>query len=118
GLQGISSIKKLDDSLKDPSQLQRFAERLQALHIKLCRQPIQFLLISEEAHLEQQYAGLQQSWLGQGKTEAAGESPRHLPLPEAEPAIPGQGWLANTQVNFCAKAFPTVPMNHPDAAPL
>jgi Zn-dependent M16 (insulinase) family peptidase len=27
-------------------------------------------------------------------------------------------WLTNTQVNFCARAYPTVPVNHPDAAAL
>jgi Zn-dependent M16 (insulinase) family peptidase len=27
-------------------------------------------------------------------------------------------WLTNTQVNFCARAYPTVPVQHPDAAPL
>lgn len=29
-----------------------------------------------------------------------------------------EGWLTNTQVNFCAKAYPTVAADHPDAAPL
>ena len=29
-----------------------------------------------------------------------------------------QVWVANTQVNFCAKAYPTVPVSHPDAAAL
>ena len=29
-----------------------------------------------------------------------------------------QAWLTNTQVNFCAKAYPTVPVEHPDSAPL
>jgi Zn-dependent M16 (insulinase) family peptidase len=27
-------------------------------------------------------------------------------------------WATNTQVNFCAQAYPTVPVQHPDAAPL
>jgi Zn-dependent M16 (insulinase) family peptidase len=27
-------------------------------------------------------------------------------------------WQTSTQVNFCAKAYPTVPMGHPDAAAL
>jgi Zn-dependent M16 (insulinase) family peptidase len=30
----------------------------------------------------------------------------------------GELWLANTQVNFCARAYPTVPETHPDAAAL
>ncbi len=29
-----------------------------------------------------------------------------------------EAWIANTQVNFCAKAYPTVPLDHPDAAAL
>jgi Zn-dependent M16 (insulinase) family peptidase len=27
-------------------------------------------------------------------------------------------WITNTQVNFCARAYPTVPVGHPDAAAL
>jgi hypothetical protein len=27
-------------------------------------------------------------------------------------------WIANTQVNFCARAYPTVPIGHPDAPAL
>ena len=30
----------------------------------------------------------------------------------------GEFWVANTQVNFCARAYPTVPVQHPDAAAL
>ena len=29
-----------------------------------------------------------------------------------------QAWLTNTQVNFVAKAYPSVPLDHPDAAAL
>jgi Zn-dependent M16 (insulinase) family peptidase len=29
-----------------------------------------------------------------------------------------EAWLTSTQVNFCAKAYPTVPVDHPDAAAL
>jgi hypothetical protein len=29
-----------------------------------------------------------------------------------------EAWLTNTQVNFCAKAYPTVPGDHPDAPAL
>lgn len=117
GLAGIQAIKKLDDALKDPQQLQKFAEGLQALHLKLCRQPIQFLLVSEEAHLNQQYQGLEETWSRIPDTSPASDtSDLILPVPEQQQIR--QGWLASTQVNFCAKAFPTVPMTHTDAAPL
>ncbi|MCK5718816.1 MAG: hypothetical protein KAH84_02570 [Thiomargarita sp.] len=29
-----------------------------------------------------------------------------------------QAWRIHTQINFCAKAYPTVPINHPDSAAL
>jgi len=29
-----------------------------------------------------------------------------------------EAWLTGTQVNFCAKSYPTVPVEHPDSAPL
>jgi Zn-dependent M16 (insulinase) family peptidase len=29
-----------------------------------------------------------------------------------------EAWVTNTEVNFCAKAYATVPVEHPDAAPL
>lgn len=118
GLQGIQSLKKLDDALKDPQQLQAFAEGLQALHAKLCRQPIQFLLVSEEALLEDQYSYLQNQWMADHELLPAAERSADLALPEVKRNVIREAWLANSQVNFCAKAFPTVPMSHPDAAPL
>lgn len=118
GLQGIQNIKKLDDSLKDSQQLQQFAERLQELHRKLCCQPIQFLVVSEEAHLNQQYRGLMDTWSGFPDAVPAPDTSDHLILPYPARQHVQQAWLAGSQVNFCAKAFPTVPMSHPDAAAL
>ncbi|MCW8193467.1 peptidase M16 [Proteobacteria bacterium 005FR1] len=118
GLQGIQTLKKLDDSLKDPGQLKQFAERLQALHMKLCKQPIQFLLVSEEANLGQQYQALQGRWASVADAVPASDKPHELILPSPAGEAVRQAWLASTQVNFCAKAYPTVPMSHPDAAAL
>lgn len=118
GLQGIRNLKKLDDSLKDPEQLRRFAERLQELHRKLCCQPIQFLLVSEEAHLNEQYQELESHWSRYSEAVPAPETAGNLHLPFPPGQTVRDAWLAGSQVNFCAKAFPTVPMSHPDAAPL
>ena len=38
--------------------------------------------------------------------------------PGAKQEQTNQIWVANTQVNFCAKAFPTVSSGHPDAPAL
>ncbi|MEX1031759.1 MAG: insulinase family protein [Cellvibrionaceae bacterium] len=118
GLLGIQTIKKLDDALKDSQQLGQFAERLQALHRKLCKQPIQFLLVSEAAHLQQQYQGLLSNWSRHSDAVPADKTAANFALTTPEQQHIKQAWLANTQVNFCAKAFPTVPMSHPDAAAL
>jgi Zn-dependent M16 (insulinase) family peptidase len=44
----------------------------------------------------------------------------HIDLLETAPlrSVTRQLWQTNTQVNFCAKAYPTVPVDHPDAAAL
>jgi len=50
-----------------------------------------------------------------GKTNCADTSSFTLPEIKQKTA---QMWIANTQVNFCAKAYATVTMEHPDAAAL
>jgi Zn-dependent M16 (insulinase) family peptidase len=42
---------------------------------------------------------------------------KHFTLPPVQETI-REAWITNTQVNFCAKAYPTVPSDHPDAAAL
>ncbi len=119
GLAGIQSIKTLDDSLKNPEQLKLFCERLQLLHNKICRQELQFLLIADKPNLSSQVDNLIKTWgkLDDVKAAKLGNSDS-LVLPFAPQNITKQVWVTGTQVNFCAKAFPTVSMTHVDAAPL
>jgi Zn-dependent M16 (insulinase) family peptidase len=53
-----------------------------------------------------------QLWIEKNHTNAL----RFQPEPIRNQAK--QLWIANTQVNFCAKAYPTVTISHCDAAPL
>jgi Zn-dependent M16 (insulinase) family peptidase len=114
GLAGIASCKQLDDSLNDPEQLQKFASRLQALHGRISAMPRSFLAVAEEEQLPAILADSEQTWAGHTHGEQMGE----LYRPEPVKSMRREAWIANTQVNFCAQAFPTVPIDHEDAAAL
>jgi presequence protease len=112
GLAGISSLKQLDESLQDPAEARGFADKLAELHHKVCSMPRQLLTIAEEEHVESVADAAANILAGHDGDHAQGfglETVREQR---------GEFWLANTQVNFCARAYPTVPVQHPDAAPL
>ncbi|UTW46104.1 insulinase family protein [bacterium SCSIO 12696] len=112
GLQGIQTIKALDSQLDDTTQLQALADKLHAIHQLVLTCERKLLVVAEEEKLAdyQTLFGNQSSMSGKSDfTPFAQQSicePRH------------QCWTTSTQVNFCAKAYPTVAMDHPDAAPL
>ena len=113
GLAGIRALRSLDDSLVDGQALQDFSSQLQQLHTTLLQSPVQFLLVAEKeklAELAQAAGALWQT----GEHPAAGEPFDLSPVREQRSEM----WVTNTQVNFCARAYPTVPAQHPDAAPL
>ena len=112
GLAGIRALKALDRTLDDPQRLAGLAERLQQIHQRLVAAPKQELLIAEP----EQTAELLARLAHMQPPAAQGEfTPFALPpLREPTHAL----WLTNTQVNFCARAYPTVPASHADAAAL
>lgn len=112
GLAGIRALKALDDSLRDDAALGAFAERLQSLHSAVTTMPRQLLVVAEPHEVEAVAASAAQACRGE---RSAGQAPFAL-APVREPR--NELWLANTQVNFCARAYPTVPVAHPDAAAL
>jgi Zn-dependent M16 (insulinase) family peptidase len=113
GLAGIKALKHLDDALDDAVALQAYAERLQRLRNALLKAPRQFLLIGEE----EQRSGLTSALAARWADAAAAEDTAPFTLPaSSEPR--NQGWTTSTQVNFCARAYPAVPMEHADGAAL
>jgi Zn-dependent M16 (insulinase) family peptidase len=113
GLLGLQAVRVLDDSLNDDSTLATFAKNLAALHQKITTAPIELLNIVDEDSVstsEQILANTWSKW-----PHLAQQSLLHFDAPTA---TGNQIWQANTQVNFCALAFPTVGVKHPDAAPL
>ena len=112
GLYGIRNTKRLDKALDDPAELDALCKRLTALHARIQGQQRQFLVIGEDDQLPAMVDDLKSCWQGvpAGATESWAVDPVSYTTREA--------WLTSTQVNFCAKAYPTVPVDHPDAAAL
>lgn len=113
GLAAIVRLKALDDSLKSDDALQQLQAKLQRIHSKIVAAPRQFLVVSEPQklnnNLQQVTAAAQNASKDQDFVRFA---------PNFTPSRTQQAWLTSTQVNFCAKAYPTVPSDHPDSAAL
>ncbi|UTA46497.1 insulinase family protein [Simiduia sp. 21SJ11W-1] len=113
GLERIVFIKALDDSLSEAAALNRLLEGLKALHEKVKRAPRQFLLVADEPHLNELTSQLA-NW--RAATPVA-EQQQGFSWPQVNSQV-AEAWIANSQVNFCARAYPTVPMTHADAPAL
>jgi Zn-dependent M16 (insulinase) family peptidase len=113
GLAGIRQIKQLDDSLEQHDALASYAEKLQALHRLICAGRKQLLVVAESHDAPRLDDCIGAIW--QQSALPCGAAP--LTVPHQRETV-RELWLANTQVNFCAKAYPTVPVDHPDAAAL
>ena len=112
GLAGIRGTKELDQQLKDEAGLADFCGKLAALHNRIRSQNRQFLLIGEDDQLSPMLDELGTCWSG---VSAEGEGNWSM---EPVSYNTREAWLTSTQVNFCAKAYPTVAVDHPDAAAL
>lgn len=113
GLAGIRQLRVLDDSLADEQRLRDFAAQLAQLHLHMTSTPLQFLVVAEDHKVDEIAEIASGIW-----TQF---TPGALAPDFTMPAVRerrGELWLTNTQVNFCARAYPTVPERHPDAAAL
>ncbi len=113
GLAGIKRLKALDDSLDEKTALEDYAQRLSRLRDELIEAPRQFLLIGEPESRQAIETAVGKHWSGLPTNDGKGPF-----TPPSPPSRLAQAWTTSTQVNFCAKAYPTVPPEHPDAAPL
>ena len=113
GLGGIQAIKQQDDALQDEQALADYAQQLARLHQHIVQAPRKLLLIAEQHRMADCQADITAVW----QATAGSTGSTSLSLPPIRKSV-RQFWVANTQVNFCAKAYPTVPVDHPDAAAL
>lgn len=112
GLSGIQFVKKLDDGLQTEAGMVQYAAQLQSLHQRIVSAPKQLLLIAEEERLPECQQVIAALWSDPQPSINSNFSPDKIRQTNK------QLWIANTQVNFCAKAYPTVTVGHPDAAAL
>lgn len=114
GMAGLSLLKALDRSLDNEEELARLSAQLQEIHQLVLAQPRQYLLVAEAERLEG-FAAVMQSGFSGGAVSTAADNLISY-NPELQPVK--YAFIANTQVSFCAKAYPTVPTGHPDSAAL
>ncbi len=118
GLASITFIKELDHQLdkdNDHSAINKLTAILKAIHAKLLRAPAQFLLVCEKQAYQSCCDDILDAWNGAQLKPVTANSLLNLPTIRIQVK---QAWLTNTQVNFCSKAYATVPIGHPDAAAL
>jgi Zn-dependent M16 (insulinase) family peptidase len=113
GLAGIRSLRALDDSLQQEQPLAEFSTALEGLHRQLMAMPRQLLVVAEDHRIDDVVTSASKVL---GRESAATGTPLFSLSPCREKR--GELWLCNTQVNFCARAYPTVSVQHPDAAAL
>jgi Zn-dependent M16 (insulinase) family peptidase len=117
GLAGLKKMKRLYAEISgDAAHLERFCDDFIKLHERLCSSPVQFLLVGEAEREEDLLTELRQGW--QGFAAGRQQTGPAFSLPEISAARVRQLWTTDTRVNFCAQAYRTVPIGHPDAAPL
>ena len=116
GLEGIRFIKKLDDlnngDMAEES-IVKFSQGLAEIHQKIVTSPRRYMLTAESEKLDSLASDFEKVWT----PESSNTNFKSFALSGNQQQIK-QMWLANTQVNFCAKAYPTVTMEHEDAAAL
>ena len=111
GLEGIRRLRALDDALAGDGELQSLMAELTALHARLSTASEgQLATIADHDHLQGASEVALSALSGHVSTDT---STRWQPSPIREAR--NEYWVTNTQVNFCARAYPTVASGHPDA---
>ena len=100
---------------QDPTVLVSLVAELQALHQQVVALPKEFLLVAEPARLAGLTTQLTATWQ-QATVSIADKQPQVAPtVPMAEADL---AWLIQSNVQFCAAAYPAVPVDHADSAAL
>ena len=111
GLAGYSWYKALNSAFSSKEIDETFYSTLENLHQAITRSQRQALIISENEEQTDFIDSLYKIFSGSNEQNSG------LTLTRETSPIQ-QAWLTQSQVNFCAKAYPTVTMAHTDSAPL
>lgn len=115
GLGALNWLADLVDKIEnDATEYNKLIAELKLIHHKLLQAPKQFLLVCEEHQSDRLVEEVQEVW---DKLTVA-ESSAALTQVPVDHSEQDQAWLIQTNVQFCAAAYPAVEVSHPDAAPL
>lgn len=109
GLLGIKRLKTLREQIQSAASRQSLLEQMQAIHQQITSSDMRFLLIGEETSLASMKSDLEAVWQ-EGSYNPIDEALHFDPIRDKV----CEAWTTSTQVNFCAKAYPTVPSGHED----
>lgn len=118
GIQGIKSIKALDDSLKNYESenssvgIRELAEKLSSIHQLVLVAKREYLLVTEKDVAENMSL-----YVNEKQVNFSPIANLEFELPEIRENVK-EAWLTSTQVNFCSKAYQTVDASHSDAPAL
>ncbi len=110
GLESIRRLRELASDISGAEAQSRLLARFAELHQAIRASERRFLLIAEEEHRQRLHDDLEAVWGESAATTTGGKS---LSLPETRENV-CEAWTTATSVNFCAKAWPTVPSGHED----
>ena len=112
GLESIKQIKSTREKISTKEFLDGLLEKFKALHEILLTSPLQLLTIAEAEEQEKAISVLDSIWTNSYNNS---NNQTSFFLPETRMKLT-EAWTTSTQVNFCAKAFPTVPSINEDNA--
>ncbi len=119
GLAGLTSLRQLSAELREDSgRAAVLGAQLAALHSHLSAARPEWLLVAEEAALPrscERLAALAKRWGGKWQGDDA--TPEPLAMPPSRQVV-RQQWRMRSEVHFCARAWGTVPYDHPDSSTL
>jgi Zn-dependent M16 (insulinase) family peptidase len=114
GMTGLSNLTRLNANLSSEQALQQLAAKLQEIHQCFLKQPRQYLVVAETEQLEQFEPVIATTFASDNQQLPADNLIAFSPQLQSI----NHSWITNTQVSFCARAFPTVASSHADAPAL
>ena len=110
---GPSAVKALACALEADARGEALRERLQRVHRALAAAPCRLQIVRDAG--ERSAADPRRAWRARRPSGSAAAPARKCGPPRAPPPA---AWILGGTVNYCAKVYPAVSADHPDAAPL
>lgn len=115
GLAGVRAMKELSQGFDQAEAVDTLCRQLAQLHQHILSvSERQFLLIAEPDQQQTLTAAVAGAWQDFPVSDSRPDAFSLAPVRESTTAA----WITSTQVHFCARAYPTVPSSHEDAAAL